>query len=351
MRFLIHASSKSSRSFPVNKGVNNNVAKSGVKSSASSSCEGSQTQRPNMEGEAQQNQERAWGQQCSPHCGCVVRFESQLRPNASTYDNIILNSSYEAKTVVSTRNNRNHHLQPQLTSKSRPLLTKCSCPTLHNLASRIVEHTDGKSLSSLRNELQFNSTRSSTSFRHTALKESNSDVSHTHCYDLVEEAYIAMLWGYMPRPRRQEEEMNRITMTNLLSNNEAVEETNAPAVSGVNRWNGAPSNNFSGYGSDGHSIGTIASSSHAAAAEQIDLSMLNFVDGFDDRKGWFQEMDEFVSKTSGQIDDRDDGDVNGQETLGSSTQEKVARLDWVSYVDELYWTEEEKQNRYSRHTS
>mmetsp|Transcript_23727 Transcript_23727/g.35397 ORF Transcript_23727/g.35397 Transcript_23727/m.35397 type:complete len:361 (-) Transcript_23727:79-1161(-) len=359
MRFLLHAATKSSRSNQVKHAKD--IFKTVAATSASPSVLGvSQPQHTKAGDEDQlqqqrhhqqkQHQDRVWGQQCSPDCGCVIRFESELAPSMSTHDDIVTKSSYEVKKVVSTRHGPSHHLQPHLTTKKRPLLTKCVCPTLHNLATRIVEHTQGKTLSSLRNEAQFESTRCSIPFRHTVLRESNLNISHTHCFDLVEEAYIAMLWGYMPRERRETEEIRMRALPTSVSNEDEdnSELISSLSMTNVNRWNGAQPG-WSGYGSHGHGIGAVASSSpHGAAAEQIDLSMLNFVDGFDDERGWFREMDEFVGKTSWKakiLVHDEDNSIENNEHL--SPRKHVDNMDWVSYIDELHWSEEEEKQQYS----
>ena len=100
---------------------------------------------------------KAWGQHCSPDCGCVLRFELQLSnyrvsPALSTTETVAA-ATYHAKRVMVTKakhlsdndDNRTSssssspsstNLKPLLTSElsshsQRPILTSCTCTTLH----------------------------------------------------------------------------------------------------------------------------------------------------------------------------------------------------------------------------
>jgi len=139
--------------------------------------------------------------------------------------------------------NDDTHLKPLLTTQhsktnSRPILTACTCPTLHHLAQQTVDHLPGKTLAQMRNEIV--GPRSSVAFRHTVLKENvlpsiaarrkpflgitnsasiqvdkhehmekddtgvhemNSTHRHGHCYDLVEDSLLSMIHERMPTPR------------------------------------------------------------------------------------------------------------------------------------------------------
>jgi hypothetical protein len=176
---------------------------------------------------ATQTTAKAWGQQCSPNCGCVLRFEVQLSPPSGfTTSPTVLDASYQAKRVI-TKSSHNG-LQPLLTThpslSSRPILTSCTCPTLHQLAQQVVGYLPGKSLQTLKNETDLGlvGVRTSIPFRHTVLKEnvlpvlkanekkwsvsmkersnkSNNETSfneteqHFHCYDLVEESILSLI--------------------------------------------------------------------------------------------------------------------------------------------------------------
>lgn len=168
---------------------------------------------------------KAFAQQCSPNCGCVLRFEVQLSP-ASTFttSQTVLDASYNAKRVMTTPTSNG--LKPLMTKHAslnpQPILTSCTCTTLHSLADQIVQHLPGKTLQTLKNESNVGvvGTRSSVAFRHTVLNEnilpvlkskekkwnitkqsSSAEVEgkfidtekHFHCYDLVEEALLSLI--------------------------------------------------------------------------------------------------------------------------------------------------------------
>jgi hypothetical protein len=188
---------------------------------------------------------RTFGQQCSPNCGCAVRFEATYDLKG---DNRILSMSYEAKTLLSTishshsdekSNNSKPTLKPVYTSNGKPMLKECKCQTVHSLATTITESMSSMKLSQAQNQLEFLGVRSSPAFRYTVLKNHNLlnkedeagamimsmkgtqnqqqvkssveekifNVKEGHCFDLVEDALVACLNGYMPKPRRT----NKIT--------------------------------------------------------------------------------------------------------------------------------------------
>ncbi|KAL7468211.1 hypothetical protein ACHAXS_008437 [Conticribra weissflogii] len=212
---------------------------------------------------------KAWGQQCSPNCGCILRFEANLSdpPSSLSISPIVVSASFHTKRVIGTRaawntysngsstdnrtpegnNDQNvARFKPLLTHEntsnniaSRPILTSCTCHTLHHLAQRIIEHIPGKSFDQLKNEIDAaagvgGGGRSSIPFRYTVLKEAvsnipksalelsrngarkgnpaekqtvtqqmnNLEMQHGHCYDLVEESFLSMVNERMPRPRK-----------------------------------------------------------------------------------------------------------------------------------------------------
>lgn len=165
---------------------------------------------------------RIFGQQCSPQCGCAVRFEATFETGGS---NRITSMTYDAKTVV-TRNvvssvDGSVSLEPvYTTSQHKPLMKECKCKTIHSLASTITQTLPQMTLSQAQNQLEFKGVRASPSFRYSVLKnnnllkENNSwkgnkncfeknilNVNGGHCFDLVEEALVACLNGYVPQPR------------------------------------------------------------------------------------------------------------------------------------------------------
>jgi hypothetical protein len=134
----------------------------------------------------------------------VVRFEAEI------LNDTIESASYHAKQVVlagapsppPASRSEPSFPPPTLTAKGRPMLQACECETLHRLSGAVLDHAVGGSVSRLKNSLEFHSVRSSTSFRHAALRAQGLPVSSgAKCFDLVEEAVTALLMGHLPRPR------------------------------------------------------------------------------------------------------------------------------------------------------
>ena len=154
--------------------------------------------------------QKSWGQQCSPNCGCVVRYETVVDEATDR----IVDVTYHAKSVLLSASGPpdDGSLVPQLTqtpdtnstdsTKGRPILTECRCPTVHQLSSRITGYLRDRSLQHIYNTVEFSGVRSSPSFRRAVLAENGLGRGSTGCYDLVEEAFVACIKGYMPKPRR-----------------------------------------------------------------------------------------------------------------------------------------------------
>ncbi len=246
MRFLLHPPKASVRSLGKSK---KSISKSLPSAAKSNSSNNSKNDREVY---------KTYGQQCSPNCGCAIRFEATYDPNGT--NNRIISMSYDAKTLVSTvhhseENNGLRTLVPVYTTsapspmdsnasnnespRGRPILKECKCETVHSLSQRIIESMSNMTLAQAQNQLEFLSARSSPAFRYTVLKKhgllttdqghgTNSirktdadskmmvdarsnrnveeiilDLREGHCFDLVEEALVACLKGYMPQPRRQ----------------------------------------------------------------------------------------------------------------------------------------------------
>jgi len=158
----------------------------------------------NVDDRASASSGRTWGQQCSPHCGCVLRFEAQVDEK-----NKIQSCTYHAKTVMTTRNAQGE-LEPQRTfgrGQQQVLFQKCNCSTLHQLANEVVNHVHSdqkKTMTQVRNELEFSTVRSSLAFSHAVLHKHDLPQEDTHCLDLVEESLTAMVKGHLPKPRRSQ---------------------------------------------------------------------------------------------------------------------------------------------------
>jgi hypothetical protein len=143
--------------------------------------------------------QKTFGQQCSPHCGCVLRFEATLDSSGD-----IQAATYHAKQVVCTQS-KTRQLQPTLTvsREKKPLLVDCTCPSLHKLAKQVVAHLPQQQ--SVRNQVEFTGVRSSLAFSHAVLtKHKLNPMESTHCLDLVEDALTAMIRQRVPAPRRSQ---------------------------------------------------------------------------------------------------------------------------------------------------
>jgi len=140
---------------------------------------------------------KSWGQQCSPTCGCIVRFEAIIDPSTQ----MILNAKYHAKSLVSIE--KDGELHPVRTTRTnKPMMKECKCKTVHTLASDIVSYVTSRKVDTIRNMSEFSSTRSSPAFRHAVLVENKLPRTDTHCFDVLEEAYTALIKGYMLPSRR-----------------------------------------------------------------------------------------------------------------------------------------------------
>ena len=194
MRFLLHRSART----VLPKGQNAKKAAEGGKAATSliGTKSGGDTNHVNNEMSVDRHVQ--WGQQCSPNCGCVVRFQATVDPETKRYETI----DYVARKVVTCHpSGRGATLQ---TARGRPMLKDCQCGTLHHLATEASHHLQGKTTSQALNMLEFHSTRSSTSFRKAALATQGLPSSDTGCYDVMEEALTAMVKGHM-LPFRQEQ--------------------------------------------------------------------------------------------------------------------------------------------------
>lgn len=222
MRFLLHSKRSTEKvSRRVRGAINGNIGAAGTSnkrkenpgsasssSSSSNSCIGSSNFEKN-------DTTRLWGQQCSPNCGCVVRFEAVV-DDSSSYNNgqSILSAVYRAKQIVTVPQRRHQQqrsdssspvppLQAVLTSKGRPMMKECKCQTVHQLSEAVCDFMKGKNLQTFKStQLEFASNRSSVSFQKAVLQEQQLPANTTHCFDVVEEALTAMCKGYLPKPRR-----------------------------------------------------------------------------------------------------------------------------------------------------
>lgn len=149
---------------------------------------------------------QSWGQQCSPNCGCVVRFEATLNPETNQFTS----ASYHAKSVVVSQSKGDEEtgegskLEPAMTLRTnRPMFKECSCQSLHALASKVTDYLPNRNALAVSSGMEFAGVRSSPAFRHTALEKQGLSTTDTHCFDVVEEALTAMIKGHMPKVRPQ----------------------------------------------------------------------------------------------------------------------------------------------------
>jgi len=106
------------------------------------------------------------------------------------------------------------------------MLQKCECETLNTLGNLAAAYLPNKKLDDIRNMTEFEGVRSSIGFRHAVLKRiqgnekpqqklpvrfsldksmyqnSKPIVAREMCYDIMEEAFFAMVRGHMPSPRK-----------------------------------------------------------------------------------------------------------------------------------------------------
>jgi hypothetical protein len=96
------------------------------------------------------------------------------------------------------------------------MMKDCKCKTIHTLANDIISYVTSRNLDSVRNMSEFSSTRSSPAFRHAVLVENQLPRTDTHCFDVLEEAYTAMIKGFMPRGRRSKSTFDKILAEDYL---------------------------------------------------------------------------------------------------------------------------------------
>lgn len=231
---------------------------------------------------------RSWGQQCSPTCGCVVRFEATIDPSTQT----IIDSHYHARSVVATPSKDGNRLEPVLTTRTqKPMFGDCNCSTVHTLAKEITSFLPNRKIDQVRNLSEFTFTRSSTAFRHAVLVENELSRNDTHCFDVVEEAFTAMIKGNMLKQRRNKRNFQHTLVTEMRK----VHESDRSEEIGLDQ------------------IRLSLSSPRSMST----LRMFDINNEF-----WENEYDQ-------NLNDPDD-----------SSDVAMKKFDWISYVDEMYENEE-----------
>lgn len=211
MRFLLNSKAHRTGKEILKKNINKTRGKAQVEATSTKLSGGGTTAL----------HQQSWGQQCSPTCGCVVRFEAKIDPT----NNRIVDSQYHAKRVVVTPSKDKTRLEPVLTTRTgKPMFRECNCETIHQLAREITTFLPNQKLEKVQNMTDFAKTRSSTAFRHAVLAEKNLPRENTHCFDVVEEAFTAMINGNMPMRRRNQDTFAQSLTKELLcqTNNEVL---------------------------------------------------------------------------------------------------------------------------------
>ena len=235
-----------------------------------------------------------WGQQCSPSCGCVIRFQASVDPETRRYESV----DYVARQVV-THGESGASL---LTARGRPMIKECTCKTLHHLASVAAHHLQGKTTCQAANMVEFQSTRSSTAFRQVALSTQGLPKADTGCFDVMEEALTAMVKGHMIAFRPKENlDQPRVTFLKGTGYH--------------HRWTRNVDDDYNGHWFDFHKLWKD-SEAHNVSGPMSTLSMLDLS----------------MSILSGHEEEA--ADVPRTPTLPQ---------DWQAYVDQLYEEENEQQ--------
>jgi len=244
---------------------------------------------------ANHNLTKSWGQQCSPNCGCVLRFETNIDERQQITD-----CNYVAKSVVTSFNG--DRLIPMLSTRmGRPMLQECKCKTLHKLANSVTSYLSNKRWDHVQGMNEFTFTRSSAAFRHAVLAEHDLSRSDTHCFDVVEEAFSGMIKGIIPKKRRFDSPFGKHLAAEILQRPVVVQQTSNTQNQTIK--NVRPSDH-QGLGVDRNSVFL---STHKTIAN---LGMFDI-----DSETWSNE---------GECDREDIG-----------IDPKNDQFDWVSYVDEL----------------
>lgn len=250
---------------------------------------------------------KAFGQQCSPHCGCVLRFEASVDDNGK-----IQAATYYAKQVLRSKDPSNPSLlQPTYTYSREPklLFTECTCPSLNQLAKQVVAQLPLQRSTSILNQVEFSQVRSSLAFAHAVLTKFNLPPQKTHCLDLVEDALTAMIKQCLPAPLSRRSNFPHFTAWLHHQHERMLEQAEEEEF--VERFGRAlrrvrkPRNV---YGKDTNHAFAIPRSMSA-------LTMLDLVHQ--------QEQDEYHDAFTKQI-------------IPSSTR-KENMMDWESYVDQMQY--------------
>ena len=255
---------------------------------------------------------------------------------------------------------------------SQPILTTCTCPTLHQLASQVVEHLPGKSLQTLKNEtgLGVVGIRSSIPFRHSVLKDNvlpaleagkkklqpstkeeknnterngkgrfSETEQHFHCYDLVEEAVLTLLHERQVEARK-----------------DSIVESFSPTVGGQFAMYSRTKNGkmilFGNSGEHNESKSKRGTLQHEGRGWLHNMSPSSYFLFEQDNSTYFQPVkDAIITVLFGKMEESSQIESNGTEQRPATTYLQLLDMygnrsidedikddkldDWVNYVDEI----------------
>jgi hypothetical protein len=273
---------------------------------------------------------KSWGQQCSPNCGCVLRFETTIDQKSKE----IVSAHYIAKIVMTKFDKDTKRLEPIYTTRTqRPMVQDCTCPSLHTLAQEVISYLPNKRLDQIQNMNQFSTTRSSPAFRHAVLAEHNLPRSNRHCFDVVEEAFCGVIEGSVPTKRRLDADYNKILTAEYLHRPLVVHCTQTKQTQLLSEHHGGrrdASRRDRGYNTNS----TIVSSSSSSKGSRNNGSI-----GMDRNK--LSMTTPRTASTLRMFDiNSDHWDEEEYAERVSTYKSNGIRYDWVSYIDKKYENEE-----------
>eukprot|EP00536_Pseudo-nitzschia_multiseries_P015411 jgi/Psemu1/327887/estExt_fgenesh1_pg.C_8810005 len=256
---------------------------------------------------------KSWGQQCSPDCGCVLRFEATV-----DHRQRIVDCSYVAKSVVTTIDEENGgRLKPVYTTRmNRPMFQECKCESVHVLAKRVTSYLPNKRWSDIQGLNDFSFTRSSPAFRHAVLADNELPRSDTHCFDVVEEAFTGMINERVPSKRRIDAPFKKVFAAECLQMPSVVhycKTTRNYVETDTSKQQQRNQTRESNVGSVYEKLGVdknrifMSTSKTTSTLGMFDVDAENWLDDEDSDSG------EYSTKSKNRID----------------------QFDWVSYVDDL----------------
>mmetsp|Transcript_46347 Transcript_46347/g.69011 ORF Transcript_46347/g.69011 Transcript_46347/m.69011 type:complete len:366 (-) Transcript_46347:128-1225(-) len=309
---------------------------------------------------------KAWGQQCSPNCGCVLRFEAQV--SSDDPQQRVLKASYHAKQVVT------HCVDGQLvpvhtnTRKGRqPLMTDCQCDSLHTLATQVVKKlTDAPSWSRISNSLEVTGLRSSLALQHAILRTHDLNPKKDgNCFDLVEEALVRMIREQPLPPRKQDDTANksftdvvrayysRSSSSSLYNNNSNNDSYALESITSVVRFDDHYSSQdeetVSRYGRALRRIQRAKAIQQqrqqqgkdrglSAAATPRTISALHMFDLSQDPADMLQEYEEHAAAQH-----QNSSSSGSSSSKPSNSDVSSPSIDWEQYVDEMNQAEEQQK--------